>query len=257
VGLPHGDASYYRDMGLEPPRLQALNPSSRPTSTKTKESGTFEYFSDGSARYRPGLREQSENLMHELMHLDTARQGGGAHAFTNEMRSFAAEGRWRSNALAGAGLADDSDWARKPLAFRRRKLEAYSSAKLGEVLSGDETVLGQVGRLQQALALDPAEWKRRDIEQKIRVGIAADEHVIDEMENLGLADPIAAARARAFLKKQAQSQRAYMEKKDFDARAHLEREKKRLEKDYELSSRVFLKDWRWHMARTGAYEDAR
>lgn len=255
--LPHPDASYYRDIGMDAPRLAAMNPSATPTSVKTTEEGTYEYFSDRSARFRPGTRELSGSLIHELMHLNTARQGGGAHAFTNEMCSFAAEGRWRNNALTAAGLPDDSKWTRKPLSFRRDMLEVYSSNKIAEVRSGDEAILGQIGKVEEALAGDLSEWRRRDIEHRIQSGIAADEHVIQEMEEQGFIDPLAAKRARAYVQRQSDAARAYMQKKNIDARDHLELQKKRLEKDYELSSRVFLRDWRWHLLRTGSYEDAR
>lgn len=85
--------AYYTSWYGELPRVEPLRSGSRPARFDREQGMHAQYFADGSKRLQWGRTDLALSLMHELMHVDTHRRGGGVHVESHEWRSYSAEFR--------------------------------------------------------------------------------------------------------------------------------------------------------------------
>lgn len=262
--LPHCDPEFYKEIGLPVPDLDAIDPDAKCVQEFSDHTARWQRFKDGSMRAEFTTRVRAPILLHELIHVDTIRGDQGVHMFTNEMRSFYAEQRFRFNRDQAAmatwqkGYGERNLWLTNPLAFRENVLAAYMSPQLGEVRQDQVTVASQLSQVEADLAKTGDEFeaaRRREIDRRLDRPKSMLMSVVDYQLQQGLIDREQARKARRKILREIEKRRgeAYRDE-SLDYREMLEWQRERLRRDQELEVQVWLDDYRWHKARGVEYQ---
>lgn len=249
--LPLVEGKFYQELGLPTPDLEVFDPKAKPRQIRKEEGGTRMFYSDGSERFIPDPRSQAVVTLHEILHLDTYSEGFGAHALTNEMRSFYAMERLRYNRDAATGRAFEpgykNEWLTAPAAYRANILEAYMSPAVGEVKPDEVTVQAQLSKVEAQLkapASDVERFKSQEVEQWLSGLRDKRNDLIDRLVQKSLITDEQAAAAKAQLEAMIVKKRADAQKWDY--RAYLEDEHRRLLEDQSLALSTFADDYLYH-----------
>jgi hypothetical protein len=255
VRVPFVEAKYYTELGLPVPPLDAYDPKAKPVKTKTYPDGVQMDYADGSYRWNPTPEAQASIMLHEILHLDTGSEGGGAHAFTNEMRSFYAMDRLTYNRDLAMGTTDrrgyknDNPFLTDPLTYRSKILGVYMSDEVAEVTPDRVLVASQLAQDQRALAASGPEFetlRAAEIERRLDSVRRTRESMIKDMQSQGL---LSAAQAQDGLRSLDQKMKELRaSQKDWDYRAFLEDERMRLLRDQVTTVVDVGRDIEYHRA---------
>src|SRR5262249_7961622 len=100
---------YYKRLNAPVPSLDVFMPGARASSVGAYYGGAIFIYPDGSAS--PGFSNApwAGVLLHELVHIDPRRQGGGASESVDELRSFLVQFRLYYNVHKRLGTAEFLD----------------------------------------------------------------------------------------------------------------------------------------------------
>lgn len=253
VRVPFVEAKYYTELGLPVPPLDAYDPKAKPTRTKQYPDGVRTDYADGSYRWSPTPEAQAAVMLHEILHLDTASEGAGSHAFTNEMRSFYAMERLAYNRDQATGAAYKKGYGqgnlflRDPLTYRTQILGVYMSDAVGEVQPDRVLVASQLAVDEKALAATGPEFeamKAAELDRRLTALRKTRESMIKDMQTQGL---LSASQAQDGLRALDDNMKALRERsKDWNYRAVLEDERRRLLQDQALTLSEMGDDIEYH-----------
>jgi hypothetical protein len=241
---------YYKRLGTPIPALDVFKPTAHFASVGAYYGGEIFLYPDGSGYHRFSNSHLAGVLLHELMHLQTRRLGGGASESVDELHSFLPQFRLYYNVQKRMGTGEFldvnrqgySNWLENPVSLGYFLEAAYTPGAKDKKQPGG--VFEAIDETKRVLKLKPDEFEKAKLHAMEKTLEADDTRrriELGYLSKLGLAPapPPAAPPDEKRVRNAA---------KGWDYRAALTRDMNRLSKDALIELEARLADFSWREA---------